>query len=182
MDVLEATSRSAVAPPPDLREFADIIRYQARSQPDVIAMVFEGRETTYAELDRAASRVANGLRAMDPATGTRIAQLDKNSDHFYELLLGAAKGGQVLVPVNYRLAPPELVAIINAAGATALFVGPEYFSIVEQILPELPTVRTVIAMSGDPPKWEDYQSWRDRQAADDPMLPIDPDDVVIQLY
>jgi acyl-CoA synthetase (AMP-forming)/AMP-acid ligase II len=168
--------------PTRLRDFADIVRDQATAQPDGVALVFEGRQTTYRELDRAASQVANGLRAIDPAPEARIAQLAKNSDFFYELLLGAAKARQVLAPVNYRLAPPEIVAVVNDAAPSALFVGPEYFSIVEQIRPQLRTVRTVIALAGHHPEWEDYRSWRDAQAADDPLLPCEPDDVILQVY
>jgi acyl-CoA synthetase (AMP-forming)/AMP-acid ligase II len=163
-------------------DFTDIVRDQASDQPDGVALVFEGRQTTYRQLDRAASRVANGLRAIDPAPGTRIALLDKNSDAFYEILFGAAKTGQVLVPVNYRLAPPEIVAIVNDAAPSALFVGPEYFSIVEQIRPQLRTVRKVIALAGHHPQWEDYRSWRDVQATEDLLLPVKPDDVILQLY
>jgi acyl-CoA synthetase (AMP-forming)/AMP-acid ligase II len=163
-------------------DFADIVRDQAARQPEVVALVFEGRKTTYQELDRAASQVANGLRALDPTPGTRIATLDKNTDSFYELLVGAAKAGQVLVPINYRLAPPEMAAIANDAGATALFVGEEYFPIVERLLSELHTVRKVTALSGHHPDWADYATWRDGQAADDPLLPFDADEVVLQLY
>ena len=165
-----------------LRGFADIVRDQAIALPDSVALVFEGHKTTYRQLDRAASQVANGLRALDPALGTRIALLDKNSDSFYEILFGAVKAGQVLAPVNYRLAPPEIVAIVNDAAPSTLFVGPEYFSIVEQIRPQLRTVRKVIALAGHHPEWQDYRSWRDDQAANDTRPPIDPDDVVLQLY
>jgi acyl-CoA synthetase (AMP-forming)/AMP-acid ligase II len=165
-----------------LVDFADIVRDQAAVQPDGVAMVFQGRKTTYRQLDRAASQVANGLRAIDPTPGTRVATLDKNTDHFYELLLGAAKAGQALVPVNYRLAPPEVATIVNDARAQVLFVGPEYVPIVEQIRPLLPTVRKVITLSVQHQDWEDYEAWRDDQSADDPMLRSDPDDVVLQLY
>jgi acyl-CoA synthetase (AMP-forming)/AMP-acid ligase II len=165
-----------------LMDIADIVRDRALEQPEATALVFEGRETTYQQLERAASQVANGLRSIDPTSGTRIATLDKNSDHFYELLLGAAKASHVLVPINYRLAPPEVAAIANDAGATVLFVGAEYVRVVEQILPELRTVRKVITLAGHRPDWEEYRAWRDGQAVDDPMLPGEPDDVVLQLY
>jgi acyl-CoA synthetase (AMP-forming)/AMP-acid ligase II len=163
-------------------DFADIVRDQAAAQPDGVALVFEGRATTYRQLDRAASQVANGLCGIEPAPETRVALLDKNSDSFYELLLGATKAGQVLTPVNYRLAPPEIVAIVNDAAPSALFVGPEYFATIEQIRPQLRTVRKVIGLAGHHPEWEDYRAWRDAQAADDPLLPVGPDDVVLQLY
>ena len=40
---------------------ADIFRYQSKTNGSCIAQVFEGRETTYEELDTFANKVANGL-------------------------------------------------------------------------------------------------------------------------
>jgi hypothetical protein len=57
----------------------------------VRAQIFGGRVTTYAELDRHASRVANGLIALGAAPQARIGYLGKNSDLYFELLLGALK-------------------------------------------------------------------------------------------
>ena len=89
-------------------------------------MTFEGRETTFGQLDRRASRVANGLLATCATAQARVAVLDKNSDQFFELLFGAAKARDVLVPVNWRLAPAEIAYIVNDAEAEVLFVGEEY--------------------------------------------------------
>ncbi len=165
-----------------LRDLCELIRYQAAVRPERVAMTFEGRETTYGQFDRRASRVANGLLASCPTPRTRVALLDKNSDLFYEVLFGAAKARQVLVPVNWRLAPAEIAYIVNDAMAEVLFVGEEYFPVVEQLLPELTTVKQVIALSGRHPEWEQYAAWRDRQGGDDPHLAASADDVALQLY
>ena len=84
---------------------ADLGRHHARTRPDRMALVFGGRSTTYAELDHRASRVANGLAAEGLRPGARVAILDKNTDAFFEIWLGAVKANVVLVPVNWRLAP-----------------------------------------------------------------------------
>ena len=85
---------------------ADIVRHHAASAPDRIALSFAERDTLYGELDRRASRVANGLIASGVRPEARIALLDKNHDSFFEVWFGAAKANAVLVPVNWRLAPP----------------------------------------------------------------------------
>src|SRR5690606_21032465 len=88
----------------------------------------------------------------------------------------------VVVAVNWRLAPPEVAYVINDARADVLFVGEEFFPVVERIRGELQTVRKIIAVSGSHPGWEAYETWRDRQSAEDPGLPTGPEDVAIQLY
>ena len=165
-----------------LRDLAELSRFHAAVRPERVAMIFEGRETTYGQLDRRASRVANGLLATCSTSQARVAVLDKNSDQFFELLFGATKARDVLVPVNWRLAPAEIAYIVNDAEAEILFVGEEYVDTIAQLLPELRTVKQVIALAGNHPHWEEYTAWRDRQASADPRLATPGDDIAIQIY
>jgi len=165
-----------------IKTLADITRVHARSQGSASALVFEGRETTFAELDRHASQVANGLIAAGLKPQTRVAYLDKNSDRFFEVLFGATKANDVLVAVNWRLAPPEVAYVVNDAMAEVLFVGQEFFPVVEKILGDLKTVKQVIALDAAHDGWSSYESWRDSQPDTDPNLPIAATDVAIQMY
>jgi acyl-CoA synthetase (AMP-forming)/AMP-acid ligase II len=107
---------------------------------------------------------------------------DKNSDTFYEVWFGAAKARKVLVPVNWRLAPAEIAYILNDSGAEFLFVGPEFFAVIDQIRHQLSTIKRIVGLSGTHPECESYVGWRDRQADADSCLINSPDDVAIQLY
>ncbi len=160
----------------------DVVRDQARSRPEAVAFSFEGRDTTFADLDRRSNQVANGLRALGVGQGGRVAYLGKNSDHYFELLIGAAKAGAVTAPVNWRLAPPEVSYIVSDAQATVLFVGPEMVGLARTALLEAPTVQHVIAMEGGVADWLDYQAWRDGQSQADPAVPVRGGDVFLQLY
>ena len=102
---------------------ADIPRVQARENAGRIALVYGERSTSYAEFNRATAQVANGLIGLGVRPGQRIAYLGKNSDRFYEILFGAARMGAVLAPINWRLALPEMVDILEDAGAPILFVA-----------------------------------------------------------
>ena len=90
----------------DWKTIADIPRTFAKTQPDKVAFAFEGRTTTFAQFDRNTNRVANALLAAGVKKGDRICYLGKNSDHYFELFLGAAKMGAVTTPIGWRLAPP----------------------------------------------------------------------------
>jgi long-chain acyl-CoA synthetase len=126
-------------------DLAELVRHQASTRPDTVAMVVRGRETTYRKLDDCANQVANGLLAINTAPQMRVAVLARNSAVFYEVLFGAAKARDVLLAVNWRLAPSEIAYILNDAEAEVLFVGEEFFPVVAQIRPELRTVKHVIA-------------------------------------
>jgi long-chain acyl-CoA synthetase len=160
----------------------DIVRRHAEERADAAAIVHDGRTTTYGSLDRAASRVAQGLIAEGVKPQTRVAHLDKSSDVFFELLFGVAKANAVMVSVNWRLAPPEILHIVNDAEAEILFVGEEYFPVIEKIRGELKTIRKIVTLSGRHVAWESFIGWRDRQPATDPLLPAKPSDTAVQFY
>jgi acyl-CoA synthetase (AMP-forming)/AMP-acid ligase II len=170
---------SAVA---ELTTLAEMVRDRAKDRGDGIAFEFEGRQTTFAGFDIKTNRVANGLKALGVKPHERIAYLGKNSDLYFELLLGAIKANVVMAPVNWRLAAPEVAFIVEDCKAAVLFVGPEFVALVRNIKDRLPSVRAVITTEGGAPQWRDFTAWRDAQSADDPDVEISPKDIAIQLY
>ena len=155
---------------------ADVSRYQASRAPDAIALSFEGRQTTFGALDAASNRVANGLIAAGIEPRRRVAILDKNTEIFFEVLLGCAKANAVLVPINARLAAPEIAFILNDAEAEVLFVGESFAATLAAIRDRLTTIKKVIVLDAG------YSEWRDAQSNLDPDLPSLPDDVCLQMY
>lgn len=161
---------------------ADIARVQAREAGDAIALQFGNRKTTYRELDRRSSQIANGLAALGVKPGQRVGYLGKNSDRFFEILYGAAKAGAALAPVNWRLAEPEIAHILNDAECSVLFVGAPFYEIACRIFSESHNLRRLIAVDGGAEDLTDFETWRDRQSDSDPMWPSDAQDDVVQLY
>ena len=166
---------------PPIRTLADISRVHASVHPERRALAFEERITTYAELDARASQVAQALMAHGLGPGDRIAHLGKNTDLYYELLLGAAKAGVVMAPVNWRLSPQEAQYIVTDCEARLLFIGPEF---IDKAAAYAPSARAcdIIGMEA-PYQGREYIEWRDAQrAALDPHLPIPIEAPAIQLY
>ena len=161
---------------------ADVIRAQAKARAKETVFEFEGRVTSFAALDAHTNQVARALAASGVKPRERIAYLGKNSDIYFELLLGAMKANVVMAPVNWRLAGPEIAFIVEDCKAAILFVGPEFVEQVRGIRSKLPSVRTIMTTEGGAPDWLDYAAWRDAQPGDDPNVAITPQDIAIQLY
>jgi len=165
-----------------LKSVADITRVHAADRPQAVAVDFNDRLTTFGELDERANRVAQGLIASGQKPGSRVGYLGKNIDRYFEVLFGAFKSRTVIVGVNWRLAPPEIAYVLNDAGCEVIFVGKDFYSVIEKVRSDCPRLKTVIAMDDGHSDWPSYEDWRDVQSARDPMLPIAPEDDVIQLY
>ena len=166
----------------DIAMVSDDLRRQAKDQPDAIVFDYLGRETSYKELDQYASQVAQGLLAAGMKPASRLGFLGKNTDLYFHILCGAQKIRAAMVGINARLAPPEVAFVLNDAGCEILFVGKDFYPVIEKILPDCPQLKTVIAIDGEHGDWQDFASWRDQYEAKDPMLPHEAGDTVIQLY
>jgi long-chain acyl-CoA synthetase len=102
---------------------AELMPFQALENPTATAMRHGSRTTTFGALDGRSNQVANALCAMGLHPRDRVAYLGKNSDYYFELLFGVAKANMIFVPVNWRLALPELTDILRDAAPRVLFVG-----------------------------------------------------------
>lgn len=166
----------------DWKTISDIPITHAEERPDAVAFSFEGRNTTFEEFNRHTNQVANALLAAGVKKGDRVCYLGKNSDHYFELFLGAARMGAVTTPIGWRLAPPEIAYIVDNSHAPFFFVGPEFTGAAKEVLKDAPNVKTTIAMEGGVPEWQSFEAWRDAQPATAPNVELKPNDIAIQLY
>jgi acyl-CoA synthetase (AMP-forming)/AMP-acid ligase II len=113
---------------------AQVLRDRATAHPDRVALVDgDGRQETYGELQQRSNRLAQFLLARGVTAGDRVAHLDRNAAGAAELLLAATKIGAVLVPLNWRLAEPELRALLEDSRAKLVFHGPAFAETAEQL-------------------------------------------------
>ena len=123
---------------------------RARLEPNKIGLIYEGREITYKEWNERANRAANAFAGLGVKPGDRVGLLLMNSPEFLECFFGLAKIGAMVVPLNWRLAPPEIAFIAKDAGISALAYGAEYAQAVAGIRGGL-SAKTYIAVGGEAP-------------------------------
>lgn len=166
----------------EFQSLADIPRRYSVTSPSRIALQYESRRTTYAQWDLICNRVANALKEANEPDGGRVGYLGKNSDAFFHILFGCAKIGAVLVPINWRLALPEICFILKDANCRLLLIGSEFVSHVDTIRRECPSLQTIVGVDVVAPGVPTLQDWLAGQSELDPMRAVATDDVVLQLY
>ncbi len=102
---------------------------------------------TYRDARLRAKKVAEALIALGIASGDRIGTLAWNGYRHFELYYGISGMGAVCHTINPRLFPEQIVYIVNHAEDRLLFVDLNLLPAVEKLLPELKTVRHVVAMT-----------------------------------
>jgi fatty-acyl-CoA synthase len=106
-------------------DIPDLLAKRAELSPAKVALEEAGRTVTYAELDDRAGCAAALMAARGVAEGDRVALLCRNRIEFFELLFGCARLGAVLVPLNWRMPPAELDALLADAAPRLLLFGAE---------------------------------------------------------
>src|SRR5579875_1889959 len=97
-------------------------RRRARMTPDKTALVQDGQRMSYRELDLQVTRLAHGLVARGVARGDRVAFLGLNSVELVAAMFATAALGGVFVPLNTRLAAPELRYVLSNSAPALVIV------------------------------------------------------------
>ena len=103
----------------DVNWFA-VLAHHATGSPDRAMTVFEGETTTYGQMAARAAATAAGLRARGVGRGDVVALLSYNCPELLEALFAANHLGAIAMPINWRLAAPEVRYILEHSGAKAL--------------------------------------------------------------
>ena len=120
-----------------------IVEHHADRLSDDPALAFGEEVLSYAELAERMLRTAGALAGLGVGRGDVVGVLLYNSLDFVEIMLGADYLGAVFMPLNWRLAPPELGYIVGHAGASVLISERELEPLVEPVRAQLkcPVVR-----------------------------------------
>jgi fatty-acyl-CoA synthase len=93
---------------------------RARIAPHRVALIHDDNSWTYAQCHDRVTRLAHALRRLGVGHGDLVAYLGPNHPAFAETLFAVGSLGAVFVPLNTRLAAPELSYIVADSGATVL--------------------------------------------------------------
>ncbi|WP_116377758.1 non-ribosomal peptide synthetase, partial [Mycobacterium sp. MFM001] len=96
----EVTNRAVLTQPATPVSIPAIFAAQVARTPDAVAISFEGRSTTYRELDEASNRLAHLLVGLGAGPGQRVALLLERSAEAVVAILGVLKTGAAYVPID----------------------------------------------------------------------------------
>ena len=126
------------------------LRRAVQTRPDGIATSFAGRRRTWRESADRVSRVAGALSALGVRSGDRVAILALNSDRYLELMYAIPWLGAAMVPINTRLAAPEIEYILNDSGAVALFIDTGMAHHLSALDGKTPALREIMWLDDQP--------------------------------
>ena len=129
--------------------------------------IYDGETVlTFVQCFDRALRFAGGLKALGLEKEARVAPIMFNGFRWYDLYYGLSAGGFVNVPLNFRLAGPEIAYQINDSQAQVVIMDPEFYEVIAQIKDMIPSVLHFVYTGEAPPPFDGAISYDTLLAAE----------------
>ncbi len=172
----------------DISPIKQIARH-SREHGDMIAAVYEDRSIDFTQFADEVGRLAAGLQADGVGLGDRVAYAGHNSLTFLIVNFAAVSIGAVFLPLNFRLAGPEIRFVLEDSRPDVLISEPTQASIIQEFLEEL-SVRRALVVDDDPnfdtpdvkAPWGSYHAFRTAHEPLETHVPQYEGDLAALLY
>jgi fatty-acyl-CoA synthase len=165
----------------DMNWFA-VLAHHAMRTPDKAIAVSEGETTTYAAMATRAAALAGGLSGRGVGRGDVVALLSYNCPEFLETIFAANYLGAIAMPINWRLAAPEVRYILEHSGARALACDESLVDLANGATKGIEATLVRASVSPLPPEgWTTVAELRGNSATVEPV-PAAADDVHRLMY
>jgi len=167
----------------------EIINVNANKYPNKLALKDSRRKLTFKELNERTNKITNGFLKSGIEKGDKVAILSNNSIEFMELYVAAAKGGFIIVPLNFRLHPDDIFFIIKNSDAKVLVVESQFRENTEKIWHNAKEVGVdhveLVLIADEPPEgllWKNYEDIVEKGQITYPPIKVNPEDTWVILY
>jgi fatty-acyl-CoA synthase len=164
----------------------DILRRNAFNYGDKLGLidVDKGLRFTFSEWNNRANQCAHMLNELGVKKGDKVATWFLNQHEYLETRFGAGKLGAATVPVNFRLAAPEMQTIVNHSDARTFIFDQSLAETVDSVRPGLKEVNNFIMVGENgPPDWAlNYEASISPCSDKEPKVEVFPEDIEAILY
>jgi fatty-acyl-CoA synthase len=159
-----------------------VLEHHATRAPDRAITIFEGETTTYKAMADVATALAGGLHERGVGAGDVVGLLSYNCPEFLQTMFAVNYLGAVVMPINWRLAAPEVRYILEHSEAKALVCDEALVPLADEATKEMRSRLLRACVSPDAGDgWTPLAELRsDASAPGRP--PVDPDDVHRLMY
>ena len=160
------------------------VKVRAKTHPGRICFEDATRSFTYEQTNRRANILANRLVETGLEKQDRVAVLMENSIEMAEIFIAVAKTGIVIVPVNFRLAGPEIEYILQDSGAKAVIADDEFAPEVDGVRSSLTAIdpSLFIVKGVELPGWTPLNLLLEAGDDTEPHSDVRPSDTWIHIY
>jgi fatty-acyl-CoA synthase len=163
-----------------------LLKMQAINYPDKLGCKDKHRGFTFKEWNARSCRLANALTKIGVGYQERFAVLAYNRVEWLEIYGCCGKGGQVMVPIIFRLAAPEIEYIVNHSDSKAFIVEKPFIETVNRIRDQCPAIPKdnfiYLGEGAAPDGYVGYEEFLAGAPSEEPDLMVDAADMWTIMY
>lgn len=130
----------------------ELIERNARYYPDAEAYIYQDKRITFGQYAERTRQLASGLYNLGVRRQERVAILAMNCPEYFEVYGAAEWAGYIAALVNFRLALPEVLGVLEDADPKILVFEAQYADMVSLIRERLSGIEHFVCI-GDGPEW-----------------------------
>lgn len=166
-------------------EYPEIPLYQtftdaAKRWPDNIALIYNDKEITYAELDEHIRRFATALAANGIGAGDKVCLLLPNSPEFVISFYGALRAGATPSAMNPAYKEREIAYQYQESDAVALITREDFYPVIESAKAEV-DINAIVSSQSPIEGTLHFQSWIESHEPKPPVVDINPKEDIASL-
>ena len=131
---------------------AKLAEERMKDQGEQVALIFEGREITHAEMNGAARKLGNALKNLGVKRGDRVILQMPNCPEVLQGFQALWKIGAVVVPINFLVGEEENAYIYEDSGAKVVISSHAFLPKIRSARSKVPSLETVILIDKEVPE------------------------------
>ncbi len=162
-----------------------VLKMHAINYPEKLGWQDKNNEYSFKEWNERACRLSNGLKDLGVGYKDTFAVIAYNRGEWMDIYSSCGKGGQIVVPVMFRLAGPEIEYIVNHAECKGFIVEAPFVDLINSIKDKLPVPKDAYIYLGDGPVPEGYIGYEEllaKSSPEEPDLLVDAADTWTIMY
>ena len=160
----------------------DLIKRGSALYGTQAALLFEGRQFTFAEQAARMFRLANALLGNGLKKQERVAVLARNCSEYIEIFGACEIAGFVAINLNVRLSDAELATICRDSQPSAMICSKDFLAQARALAAQLSCIRLRIAIGSEDADTLSYEHLVSESSADEPTATAGPSDIAYLMY
>lgn len=160
----------------------DLIKRGSALYGTQAALLFEGRQFTFAEQAARMFRLANALLGNGLKKQERVAVLARNCSEYIEIFGACEIAGFVAINLNVRLSDAELATICQDSQPSAMICSKDSLAQARALAAQLSSIRIRIAIGSEDADASSYEHLVSESSADEPAATAGPSDIAYLMY
>ncbi|MFZ0448983.1 MAG: AMP-binding protein [Desulfatiglandaceae bacterium] len=166
-------------------QMGTVLKMNAINYPNKLGWQDKSNEYSFKEWNARSCRLANGLTQMGVGHKGTFAIIAFNRGEWMDIYASCGKGGQIAVPIMFRLAGPDIEYIVNHSECKAFIVEAPFVELIDSIKDKLPVPEDGYIYLGDGPVPEGYVGYEElleKSSPEEPDLLVDGADTWTVMY